>query len=138
MEPSGKPAACPIPAIMTSDCVVLLRKTRWAPQLVIQTTHRGGIFALFARPEAGSWGRWAALGRLLNASEGCCLPWIHPLPRELGSSLWARAVLDSRRSSDGTALLDPFTDLSSTCPSPRALHEKVRIVNGLAPSCPLP
>src|SRR6266511_2085144 len=72
------------------------------------------------------------------ASEGCCLPWIHPLPRELGSSLWAKTVLDSRRSSDGTALLDPFTDLSSTCPSPRALHEKVRIVNGLAPSCPLP
>src|SRR5919202_3051986 len=137
-QPCGKPVAHPIAAIMTSACVVLPRKARWPRQLVIQTTHRTGLFARFARPLGWFPCPSSPLERLVRASDRHWLP-VNPLrPLKLGSSLRASAVLDSRRSSDGTALLDPFTDLSSTCPSPGALHEKVRIVNGLAPSCPLP
>src|SRR6266566_6979002 len=115
---------------MTSDCVVLPRKTQWPAQLVLQTTHRGGIFALFAGPEAVLQRHSTALDGLLRASAGRCLPGIHRLTRELGSSLWPRAVLDSRRSSDGTALLNPFTDLSSTCPSPGEGQVLERSVKG--------
>src|SRR6266536_2739902 len=123
---------------MTSDCVVLLTRTRCQRQLVTQTTHKRCLFALFAGPRSPRRRTGRAFERLVGGAGRRCLSWNPPLKRELGSSLCSLAVLDSPRSRDGTAGLDPFTDLSSTRPSPRALHGKVRIVNGLAPSCPLP
>src|SRR6266540_601778 len=50
LERSRKPAGCTSPALMTSDCVVLWTGNQCPRQLVVQTTHQAGLFALFAGP----------------------------------------------------------------------------------------
>src|SRR5262245_3566112 len=96
---------------MTSDCVVLTRKTQAPRQSLVQTTQAVGLFALFAGPRAFRTSLLCSSSGLLKAPRAGGFRRKVCRPRELGSFLWGMAVLDSPRSSDGTALLDPFTDL---------------------------